>query len=470
MEACLWGIRLSGLGLFLSVSAYGILPLPLPTEAPPENAVETVSLPRDPRTIQGYTELYAGSQLREMELPLFGNQSDALGYPSEDTFHVPPALRTRVEFWKRIYSEFTSSQGVLHDSEYPELVYAVVDLTELTRTPASQRKRSKLVSRFLKDEKSKIAAQLKTLHELQSDPLKIPPELFPLFKKFENIPGQDRFLMAADRVRMQTGQRDRIVQGFLYGGRYFSKLMEIFEKKKVPKELTRLPLVESAFNLNARSKVGASGVWQFMQATGKRFLRIDSLVDERNDPETAAWAAADLLRQNYEALGSWPLAITAYNHGREGMARAVRELGTTDLSEIIKRYKVRNFGFASSNFYSEFLAMLEVEREYRKHFGKLLVDAPLTYEEFSLAADTRFSTLAEACRLKHEQLEALNPALTDPVISDKLPVPRGYRLKVPTGMLASCESGYRNVSKLIFSPKKRTKLSVRTGRKRNRQL
>jgi len=228
--------------------------------------------------------------------------------------------------------------------------------------------------------------------------------------------------------------------------------MDIFQQKGVPKELTRLPLVESAFNLSARSKVGASGIWQFMRSTGKLFLRIDKSVDERNDPITAAWAASELLRRNFERLKSWPLAITAYNHGPEGMARAVETLGTRDLAQIIKRYKGRTFGFASSNFYCEFLAILELERDYRRHFGKLLVDAPISFEEFLVGDNVKFEDLADACRMSEEQLASWNPALTDWVVSGKGHVPQGYRLKVPPGKMESCRSGMRNARKVSLLP------------------
>lgn len=421
-----------------AITTYAILPLPYPAEAPAESPMEIALPTKDPREIQGYMELSTLGKTREMELPHFESNS-ALGYDGPETFSVPKALQSRVNFWKSIYTEYTSRQAVLHDSEYPELVYGVVDLPSEDRPGESARKRQRRLNRFLKGEKDKIVGQLKQLHQLQATPTAIPDTLFPLFKKFEAIPGRDRFVTAIDRLRAQSGQRDRIVQGFVYGGRYFSQMMEIFEKRGVPKELTRLPLVESAFNLAARSKVGASGVWQFMRSTGEKFMRIDKAVDERNDPITAAWAAADLLRQNYEALGSWPLAITAYNHGREGMARAVRELETTNLAEIIRRYKVRNFGFASSNFYAEFLAILDVERDYRRHFGKLMTDAPIAYEEVNLGAEVHFTNLADTCGVRQEELAGLNPALTDWVLSGKGPVPVGYRLKVPVGRAENCQ-------------------------------
>ena len=100
-----------------------------------------------------------------------------------------------------------------------------------------------------------------------------------------------------------------------------------------------MPLVESSFNVRARSRYGAVGLWQFMRSTGRRYLRIGRGIDERMDPLESTRAAARLLKENYEHFGNWPLAITAYNHGRRGILRAVREVGSRDLSEIIQRYE-----------------------------------------------------------------------------------------------------------------------------------
>lgn len=110
----------------------------------------------------------------------------------------------------------------------------------------------------------------------------------------------------------------------------------------------------------ARSKAGAVGLWQFIKATGKRYLTITRRRDDRRDPIRATEAAARLLKHNYEALGSWPLAITAYNHGKEGMLAARVAVGSSAIEDIISGYTGPRFGFASRNFYAEFLAALEV--------------------------------------------------------------------------------------------------------------
>ena len=127
---------------------------------------------------------------------------------------------------------------------------------------------------------------------------------------------------AAQRLRFQLGQADRFRAGLVRSGAYKPYIHEAFVKQGLPRELGALPHVESSFDPTAYSKVGAAGMWQFMRSTGVRYMRIDHIVDERRDPFLATDAAVRLLADNYSVLQSWPLALTAYNHGVSGMRRA----------------------------------------------------------------------------------------------------------------------------------------------------
>ena len=95
------------------------------------------------------------------------------------------------------------------------------------------------------------------------------------------------------------------------------------------------------------------------------------VVDERLDPYRASEAAARFLEQNYIVLGTWPLALTAYNHGPGGMRRAQEQFGTSDITTIVRKYNSRSFGFASRNFYVAFLAALEIDSNPEKFFGPI---------------------------------------------------------------------------------------------------
>src|SRR5690606_2761679 len=143
------------------------------------------------------------------------------------------------------------------------------------------------------------------------------------------------------------------------------------------------PFVESSFNLRARSKVGASGIWQFMRSTARMYMRMDRSADERNDPLRATRAAAKKLRENFTMLQSWPLAVTAYNHGPYGVKRLTEKAGTTDIVELVDVRKGR-FGFASASFYASCLAALKVEADAEKHFGPLEILPELRGAEIKL--------------------------------------------------------------------------------------
>ena len=199
----------------------------------------------------------------------------------------------------------------------------------------------------------------------------------------------------------------------------------------MPPEIAALPHVESSFNPAAYSKVGAAGLWQFMPSTAKRFMRVDGIVDERLDPYSATEAAANLMLYNYRLLGSWPLAVTAYNHGPGGLRRAQDELGTSDIAVIVKRYQGATFGFASRNFYVAFLAALEVDRNAEKYFGPLtrLPDTENTPVE--LPDYIAVGTLAKAFKVDLGALKVLNPALRPPIWNGSRLVPRGYALRLP---------------------------------------
>lgn len=122
-------------------------------------------------------------------------------------------------------------------------------------------------------------------------------------------------------------------------------------------------------------------------------MKVGEVIDERNDPIAATRAAARKLRENYHLLESWPLALTAYNHGPAGVRRIVTKLGTKDLVEIIQKTDAKRFGFASENFYACFLAALEAEKNAKKYFTNLQWAPELQYEEIVTRKPFRFSHL-----------------------------------------------------------------------------
>ncbi|HEX9403113.1 MAG TPA: LysM peptidoglycan-binding domain-containing protein, partial [Steroidobacteraceae bacterium] len=239
------------------------------------------------------------------------------------------------------------------------------------------------------------------------------------------------FRDAIERIRFQLGQADRFHEGLIRSAVWEKQIARTLTQHGVPAEIAALPHVESSFNLAAYSKVGAAGLWQFMPSTAKRFMRVDGVVDERLDPYSATEAAANLMLYNYRLLGTWPLAVTAYNHGPGGLRRAQDELGTSDIAVIVKRYQGKTFGFASRNFYVAFLAALEVDRNAEKFFGPLtrLPDTDSTPTE--LPDYIPIDALAKAFKVDMGALRVLNPALRPPIWNGARFVPRGYALRLP---------------------------------------
>jgi membrane-bound lytic murein transglycosylase D len=202
-------------------------------------------------------------------------------------------------------------------------------------------------------------------------------------------------------------------------------------------------------------------------------MTVGQLVDERLDPYTSTRGAARFLRENYEMLGTWPLAITAYNHGPYGMKKATQQLGTKDIAIIIQRYDGRSFGFSSRNFYPEFLAALDVDRDAEKYFGPLVASAEIPTTLVHLDYPVGIGTAAKLARTSTATLVEQNPALLSPVTSARRDIPSGYRLRIPEAGADSFEqrlaahAAERKVTRVASGPSRRddgsTTYRVRQG-------
>src|SRR5262249_36999906 len=199
-----------------------------------------------------------------------------------------------------------------------------------------------------------------------------------------------------DRIHTQRGVTERFRAGIVRSGRYLDSFKRIMEDNGVPAAFALLPLVEASYE-NARSSAGAVGVWQFTRGASLGYLSVGRRVDERLDPVKSARAAAKLVKANYDALGSWPLAITAYNHGRGGMLRAKAEHGS-DLPTIINEYDGPLFGYASMNFYTEFLAAMDVYAHRQDYFGTLTLDRPFAPTPTLTPTPVKVAAKVEAVR------------------------------------------------------------------------
>lgn len=369
--------------------------------------------------------------------PDYSNQSNALGY-FDGVFTVPKELEERFNFWLQIYTRYTSEQGLVHDSKYIDVIYREIDFTPINMDAAlSPVQKSRAKSKVVKDAKIEIKNILERLHKISQ---KNPPDLEKLtaeeqqiWKKFEKVEEPNKFLNAAkkDRARFQLGQKDRIQLGILYSGRYLRKMEKIFREENMPVEITRLPFVESSFNIFARSKVGASGIWQFMPRTGRQYMKINRFVDERNDPLVATRASARLMKLNYKILETWPLAITAYNQGAGGLLRMSNKLKTKELAEIIDKGSSSRFGFAGENFYICFLTILHVEANADKYFGPIQRSPELSFESIQSPGPINWSTMISWFNNDEDMAKLYNPHINYRVRRKSFELPKGIEIRVP---------------------------------------
>ncbi|AXQ31189.1 LysM peptidoglycan-binding domain-containing protein [Solimonas sp. K1W22B-7] len=355
------------------------------------------------------------------------------------------SLQPRIDFWTRIFGQYSELQSVVHSAEYTHKVYAVLDF----RGDAVTMNRFAL-GKWRSEEEERVKAQverlLRSVHAKRHTPELLNADERRIFELYADIDDDSRFEKAMGTTRAQRGLQERTAAALATSGKYLPEMERIFRGYGLPTRLTRLPLVESSFNVEAYSKVGAAGLWQFMPASARMYMRLDNLVDDRRDPWTSTDAAARHLRDDYRVLGAWPLALTAYNHGRGGIARGLRETGGTTLPDLIRDYKSKSFGFASKNFYAEFIAASDVERNHQKHFGEVQRGAPVAFDVVETRHYVPYETLRRLCGADDELFRKLNPAYRPEVIEGKLYVPPGHLIRVPAGSAKSFDVAYSRLS------------------------
>jgi membrane-bound lytic murein transglycosylase D len=346
-------------------------------------------------------------------------------------FPVPTVLAPNVAFWRDVFSKYDSTETVIHDNLNLDVVYTVVDVGDLKRAGASDLTIERESRRRVRDAIDRYQDVLRALAGLRGASAD-PADMARVRGLFANSArGQSDFRAAIDRVRGQGGLRDTFREALATSGMFMPGIEEIFASHGVPVEI-----VESMFNYQARSSAGASGVWQFTRSTGRLYLQINSAVDARSDVWLAADAAARMLAEHYERVQSWPIAITAYNHGIAGMERAVSRFGR-DIGAITDQYDSPSFGFASRNFYAEFVAAATVYAQRAAMFPEVEPLAPVAFDEFTPGKYVSLLDLSHLTGTPAETIAKLNPALETEVVRGHLLIPADYPLRVPTGKAAA---------------------------------
>ena len=208
-------------------------------------------------------------------------------------------------------------------------------------------------------------------------------------------------------IDQYTGRLRRSVSFMLGASNFYIPIFEeALDRYGLPLELRYLPIIESALDPIAKSHAGASGLWQFMIGTARRYgLNESSLVDERRDPVKSSDAAARYLRDLYAIYGDWNLVIAAYNCGPGNVEKAIRRAGKRDYWEIYQYLPKETRGYVPA-----FIAANYVMYYYNLHnICPMQATLPLTTDTISLSRDVYMEQIADLCHIDIAQVRALNP-------------------------------------------------------------
>jgi membrane-bound lytic murein transglycosylase D len=279
-------------------------------------------------------------------------------------FQKPGELEPAIEFWRKTYTVWHRSEVAFHDDRYLGVIYEVMVLPgDVDESLTSEQKE------MVKQRRDFWKAQLFALESKLRYNVPLNANDRQLISKLERSGRQFNSVLngAAERVRSQRGTRERFKRGLEISRRYDQQFRKIFREAGLPEDLAYLPHVESSFQPAAKSSAGAVGMWQFTKGAAKTFIPAGDRVDKRLDPFASAIGAARYLSYAYRKLGDWPAAITSYNHGIGGMKRAQNQVGR-DFVRIVKTYDGPAFGFASRNYYAQFLAAREIASNPMRYF------------------------------------------------------------------------------------------------------
>lgn len=328
--------------------------------------------------------------------------TNAIGY-SPYPFDVPEALSKDVQFWIDVYSKYTTRQGVFHLLGQTDQVLGEVDLTDVYANQKwSAIRKEKEADLIIRIQKRLIAKRLK--------------------------------LTSTREIRLQMGLKDRMQEAIRLSGYYLPMIERVFEQEKLPLELSRVVFVESSFNIHASSKVGASGIWQIMPRLGRKYKYIKPSYDKRNHPYYATVVAARILKENYQILKSWPLAVTGYNHGVGSLQKIVKKYQSNDIGFLADNVKSKkSFGFASRNFYATFLAALHVEKNANLYFAEPIERYPeLVQKDFYLKEKMRFEDLSSLFAEDLKKLKLFNPHIASKFLKRGRTLPAKTLISLPT--------------------------------------
>ncbi len=226
----------------------------------------------------------------------------------------------------------------------------------------------------------------------------------------------------------QTVYKDRFQKGLSVSGRYIPMIHETLVELNLPKDLAYLPLIESNFNVHAVSRAKATGPWQFIKSTGRRYgLRINEYIDERRDPVKSTKAAVRYLQDLYKMFDSWLLAMASYNAGENGIKKAINRTQSNDFWELKESGKIPR---ETRNYIPKFMAATIIAKNPEAYGFSVEYQPPFLYDEVEINKPTSFHTIARAASISVEEIQAYNPELKRKKTPPNYP---NYRLKLPPG-------------------------------------
>lgn len=268
-------------------------------------------------------------------------------------------------------------------------------------------------------------------------------------------------------IDLYTGQRMRNrVSYMLSASNFYTPIFEdALDAYDIPLELKYLPIIESALNPSAVSRVGASGLWQFMIKTAKLYgLESNSLVDERRDPIKSTWAAVRYLKDLYNIYNDWNLVIAAYNCGPGNVNKAIRRSGgKTDYWGIYPYLPRETRGYVPA-----FIAVNYVMNHYYDHnICPLETSIPVNTDTIQVNQRLHFKQITDICNISIEELKSLNPQYK----KDIIPGGKTYSLRLPYEQLSAFidkqDTIYTHRAKELFNNRMTVTASTRSSRPAN---
>lgn len=276
---------------------------------------------------------------------------------------------------------------------------------------------------------------------------------------FEDLPGvvpeseHDIPIVLNDRVQnflkyFQTEGRDIFSEWLSRSGKYIPMMKEILEMKSMPPDLVYLSMIESGFNIRARSNKGAVGPWQFIEPTARRYgLKVDSWVDERMDAQRSTQAAANYLHDLYDMFESWDLAAAGYNAGEDRVRSAIDRFKISDFWEI-SEYTLPE---ETRDYVPKLIAALIIAKNPEKYgFTQIQYQKPEPFEKVAVPAQRSLRDISRISGIEYERLSDLNPSL----IKGYTPPGDAYEINVPVGYKTIVEAKYDEINSSEKAPAK----------------